>query len=50
MQNTHEEGVTIGEVCRMTIRHIWAVLLSSVAFAAALTLLFAFVVNPLGRQ
>ena len=46
----HEEGVTIGEVCRMTFKHIWAVLISSVLFAAALTLLFVFVVNPLDTQ
>ncbi len=50
MQTEHEEGVTIGEVCRMIGRHLWKVLLASVALAAVLALLVAFVVNPFKQE
>ena len=50
MERKYQEGVTVGELCRMIGRHLWAVILASVIFAAAFTLLFAFVINPLGRE
>lgn len=50
MERKYQEGVTVGELCRMIGRHLWAVILASIVFAAAFTLLFAFVINPLGRE
>ena len=50
MEKQYEEGVSIGELCRMIGKHIWKVLLASAACAVVLTLLFAFVVNPLSRE
>ena len=43
MERKYQEGVTVGELCRMIGRHLWAVILASIVFAAAFTLLFAFV-------
>ena len=50
MQAVREEGVTIGEVCRMVLKHIWAVLISSVLFAVVLTLGVGLLINPLSRE
>ena len=50
MRPVREEGVTIGEVFRMVFKHIWAVLIASVLFAAVLTIFIGFVVNPINRE
>ena len=50
MEQKQAEGVSVNELWGMLVKHIWAVLLAAVLFAAALILLFAFVVNPLGRS
>lgn len=50
MEQKQAEGVSVNELWGMLVKHIWAVLLAAVLFAAALILLFAFVVNPLGRR
>ena len=50
MEQKQAEGVSVNELWGMLVKHIWAALLAAVLFAAALILLFAFVVNPLGRS
>ena len=49
MQQEYREGVTVGELFGMIGKHIRAVIVTTVLFALAVTLLVAFVINPFGR-